>query len=285
MKVGFVILNYNSWSMTKALAEKLSAYSCVDEIVVVDNVSTDDSFAHLSEIACHKIHVHQSDRNGGYSYGNNYGAQICKDLGVQLLFISNPDVDIEEAELQKIIAQFRQTDYTLLSAVEYDIDDKQSADPVWKMPTYKDDLLACFFIGRKILSRQKQPALDTGVPVQEADMLKGSFMGVRLDAFLDAGGFDDEFFLFCEERVLANKIRSNGGRIGLVTGAKYNHNHTASIVKIYKKVHSQMALLYRSRKLYHKKYSKVGAVKYLLFRCATAFSLLEFRVLSILKRS
>ena len=285
MKVGIVILNYNSWKMTAALAEKMAGYACMDHVVVVDNVSTDDSYTHLEQIRSDKIHVFSSGKNGGYSYGNNFGAKKCAELGAELLFIANPDVDIEEAELLKLIEKFEQTSYTLLSAVEYDIEDKISDQPVWRVNTFREDLLECFFLGRKLLAKQKQPQLDTSVDVQDVEILKGSFMGVRMDAFLETGGFDDRFFLFCEERVLSKRITNYGGRIGIVTGAKYNHNHSASITKTYKKVHAQMALLYRSRTLYLEQYEKIGAWKRLLYKVAVAVSLLEFRVLSCLKRN
>ena len=284
MKVGIVILNYNSWKMTGDLAQKLSAYACVDTVVVVDNASTDGSYEQLEKLRCDKIHVFDSGKNGGYSYGNNYGARKCKDLGVELLFIANPDVDIEEAELQKIIRRFEETEYTLLSAVEYDIADRISDQPVWRINTYRDDLQECFFIGRKWKARRKSPQLDTMVDIQEVDILKGSFMGVRMDAFLEAGGFDDEFFLFCEERVLAKRIKGIGGRIGIVTDAKYNHNHSASITKTYKKVYVQMQLLYRSRTLYLEKYEKIGVFKRGLYKLAVGFSLMEFWAVSLLKR-
>ncbi len=285
MKTGIVILNYNSWKMTEKLAQKLAGYSCIDVVVVVDNVSTDDSYAQLEKIQSDKIYVYSSGKNGGYSYGNNFGAQKCRELGVELLFIANPDVDIEEAELQKIIAGFENSEYALLSAVEHDINDQISDQPVWTANDYWDDLQSCFFIGRKLKAKRKQPELDTSVDIQEVEILKGSFMGVRMDAFLASGGFDDTFFLFCEERVLAKRIRNGGGRIGIVTSAKYNHNHSASITKTYKKIHAQMELLYRSRALYLKKYEKIGALKHFLYKCATGFSLMEFRAISLLKRT
>ena len=283
MKVGIVILNYNSWKMTADLAQKMASYSCIDLVVVVDNVSTDASYEQLEKLRCDKINVYSSGKNGGYSYGNNFGAQKCQEAGVDLLFIANPDVDIAEEELQKLIAGFEESDYTLLSAVEYDIDDKISDQPVWKVNTYRDDLLECFFLGRKLRAKQQQPQLDTTVRIQEVDILKGSFMGVRMDAYNAVGGFDDNFFLFCEERVLARKIKNYGGRIGIVTGAKYNHNHSASITKTYKKVYAQMELLYRSRTLYLEKYEKIGAFKRFLYKTATAISLMEFKIMGLLK--
>ena len=42
--IGFLIINYNDAKTTIHLLENIKHYSCIDQIVVVDNHSTDDSF-------------------------------------------------------------------------------------------------------------------------------------------------------------------------------------------------------------------------------------------------
>lgn len=81
MKVGIIILNYNTGEMTRTLAKCVSEYKKVDDVVIVDNASTDDSITRLSEAVGGKIHLIQSGRNGEYSFGNNVGAKFCKELG------------------------------------------------------------------------------------------------------------------------------------------------------------------------------------------------------------
>ena len=51
-----------------------------------------------------KVDVIQSDKNGGYSYGNNYGAFYLIDkYMVDILVIANPDVEFSEAFLIRIV--------------------------------------------------------------------------------------------------------------------------------------------------------------------------------------
>lgn len=82
MRVGAVILNYNTWQLSANLALKMSSFQCVDQVYVVDNMSSDDSFDRLKQYSNDKIHVFQTDKNGGYSYGNNYGVNLCKEAGI-----------------------------------------------------------------------------------------------------------------------------------------------------------------------------------------------------------
>jgi len=107
VKTGFVILNYNSWQMTSALAQKAASYKNIDAVVVVDNGSTDDSYKSLQRMEHPKIYVVQSGKNGGYSYGNNYGAKVCEKMGMEILFFSNPDVRVEEIQIQKILENIK----------------------------------------------------------------------------------------------------------------------------------------------------------------------------------
>lgn len=47
---------------------------------------------------------YSSDKNGGYSYGNNYGAFYLIDkYMVDILVIANPDVEFTEAFLIRIV--------------------------------------------------------------------------------------------------------------------------------------------------------------------------------------
>lgn len=284
MKSGFVILNYNSWKLTRSLAEKVSGFSRIDKVIIVDNVSTDNSYEHLKQLQSDTIEVVLSNKNGGYSYGNNIGAKVCKKQNIDILFIANPDVDIEEADIFKIMEAFKNSDFSILSGIEYDINGHVSKPVLWKLMTYTDDLLDCFFLGRKLLRLKNKIQLEKNLEIQNAEMVKGSFFGVRLKDFLQLNGFDEGVFLFCEERILAHKFINAGKKIGIVTGAKYYHNHSASINKTYKAVASQIKLLYKSRIYYNNHYSRIGKFKRILLIFAMKISILEYRLSDFIKK-
>ena len=285
MKCGFVILNYNSWKMTKKLAEKVAEFDRIEKVVIVDNQSTDNSFEHLIDINCPKIKLIKSDKNGGYSYGNNIGVRYLSEMETDIAFISNPDVDIDEKDINMIINGFKKSDYSVLSAVELDIDGNIAQPPIYLLSSYWDDLADCFFISRKIKKISKTTEIDKMFDIQKVDLVKGSFFGVRLKDFEEVGYFDDEFFLFCEERTLGKKMKNAGKTIGILTGAVYHHNHSASIKNTYKCVSSQMKLLYQSRKLYHKKYLRTGIVLNTIMSISMSISLFEFRIKDFIGKS
>lgn len=284
MTVGFLILNYNSWELSSNLAKKVASYQGIDRVVIVDNCSTDDLFGKLQGIEDDGITVVKSEKNGGYAYGNNYGAKYCKSIGIDILFISNPDVDVDEEDIDMITTAFKDTDYAVLSGVEYDIQKQISQQPVWKQMSYKDDLMDCFFIGRKLCKTKNGVELDRSKRIQKAELVKGSFLAVRLDKFMDVGGFDEGTFLFCEERILGKRMEMAGAKVGVVTGAKYYHNHSATINKAYKSVSKQIGLLYRSRLYYHRNYTKASSLKLSILAASMKISLLEYRFVDSIKR-
>ena len=282
MKTGFLILNYNSWELSKQLALKVKSYKGIDTVLIVDNCSTDGSFSQLRTLISEGIGVNRTERNGGYAYGNNFGAKICREQGVDILFISNPDVDVSEADINKIIAAFKNSDYAVLSGVEYDINRKMVKPPVWKLMSYKDDLMDCFFIGRKLCRAKKGLPLDRSKIIQRSELVKGSFLAVRLDRFFKAGGFDENTFLFLEETILARRMEQAGELTGVVTGAKYYHNHSTSINKKYKGAAKQIRLLYDSRLYYHRAYNKVGKLRLILLKASMKISLIEYSIKDLL---
>ena len=102
--IGVIILNQNDSDTTRKLCETIQGYDSIDHIVIVGNLSPDGSFWQLKSLAGDKVDVIQSDKNGGYSYGNNYGAFYLIDkYMVDILVIANPDVEFTEAFLIRIV--------------------------------------------------------------------------------------------------------------------------------------------------------------------------------------
>lgn len=279
MKCGFIVLNYKSAELTRKLCEKILLFKNVDLIIVIDNMSPDNSFEELKGIESKKIKVYQSGVNGGYSFGNNYGAKICKENGCDCLFIANPDISIDEKNFDCIYNALRDTEYDMLSGIEYDINNNISKPIIWKLSTFRDDLLYCssvFRIIKKMVDKEKK--IKNNEEIIPCDLLRGSFFCIKTSTFFDVKGFDENVFLFCEERILAYKLKKNNYKIGIVSNAKYNHNHSATINKEYKATFNKIKLLYKSRIYYNITYLHINKIKLLLLTCAMELSLFEFYI-------
>ena len=101
--IGIVVLNYNDYESTIKLVDSLLGQQYFSEnvhIVIVDNMSTNDSFEILKSQFNECVDVIQSERNGGYAYGNNYGVKYLYDkYKIVHCAICNPDVLITSERL------------------------------------------------------------------------------------------------------------------------------------------------------------------------------------------
>jgi len=61
MKTAMMVLNYNSYELTRKLTEQVRDYQSIDHIVIIDNRSTDGSFEKLLDLADSKVHVIRTD--------------------------------------------------------------------------------------------------------------------------------------------------------------------------------------------------------------------------------
>ena len=74
MKVAMIVVNYNASQDVTSNIEKARRYDSIDRIVIVDNKSSrEDELKYLKELENEKVIVIESDKNGGYAYGNNFG--------------------------------------------------------------------------------------------------------------------------------------------------------------------------------------------------------------------
>ena len=106
-RIGIIVLNWNNSDSTIQCVESLLSSSYKDyQIVVVDNHSDDDSFSrlHAKFAAEGQIEVVQSEKNGGYAYGNNYGiSHLLKKYELSHCWIINNDVIVKRATLQSFV--------------------------------------------------------------------------------------------------------------------------------------------------------------------------------------
>ena len=95
--VSIIILNYNDSENTTKFVNEISKYSILKSIVVVDNNSKKEYYEKVLLLSSEKVTVIQSDKNGGYSYGNNFGINFLeKNKKTDYVIISNPDVSVSE---------------------------------------------------------------------------------------------------------------------------------------------------------------------------------------------
>ncbi|MFV1984306.1 MAG: glycosyltransferase family 2 protein [Thiohalomonadales bacterium] len=262
--VSVILINYNSSSFTISCVESIieNTNNFVNyNIVIVDNSSVLDDFNKLNKLKDIKnVKVVRSNINLGFSCGNMYGVSFTK--ARYYFFLNNDCVLLNDCI--NILFKFSEENQNtgLCSPQLY----SEENSPISSFDHFP--ILTTKFLGTGILKviKGKEYKARKGIyntPIK-VDVVSGSQMFIRKEAFNNVGGFDPLFFLYCEEEDIALKMYNHQYDVYLVPDAKNIHLGGASTPKSYEiRKEFYISFLYFYRK--HYGFLKAGILKLLLF--------------------
>lgn len=224
--IGIVILNYRTWDKTVSCIDSIyRTYSGSKEIVVVDNQSPNDSYARLNTIYASstytEVTVVQTDKNGGFSYGNNYGFDyITKHFpNITKVVITNNDILFNDSTIENLLGAFDDFENVVMTAPSvYD------AQGIWTNAPWKKKPAVMQEIGLKSFHgcAYGKSELTENRPVY---MVCGCCFAVDCTKFISVGRFDENVFLYNEENIFSVKFAKSGLRIIYCPSAIVVHDH------------------------------------------------------------
>lgn len=287
MKISLVLLNYNDFTSTERFIKFSQEYKCINNIVVVDNCSTDNSFEKLKKFESNKVSVIKSNENKGYAYGNNFGVKYVKQtFNSDYIIISNPDVFFEQSVINKMVLALKSDSNLALVSPKIKNNYNSNMPLAWKCPDYFASICNMSIILNKIFSyRNCYKSSYFKNKISYVDVVPGSFFMIKSSEFFEIGLFDENTFLYCEENILAKKLKNKNYKSAIVNDCEYFHEHSTSIDKTFNTQLSKYNLLYNSLRYYNQYYLKTGKIKDLIFFIIWKISNLEKLLLSVLKNN
>jgi len=292
-----VILNYNDAATALKLVNQVKNYNCPDYIVVVDNMSKDDSFNVLAEALkdCpEKAALIQAPENGGYAKGNNYGIRYAiKEFDPDVIFVANPDVSVEEDTFvslcENILGGIKNKENVdeIAGKAEAEITDQEKYGvlaPVvnqganaWKLPGFIGMIESLFMVWFAIDKKNIKKKLTASQnEVETVGVVEGSFFCISREAYDAIDGLDENTFLYVEENILSKRLKNAGYSVGILTNKRYDHFHSVSIKKRYKSRKAKaFHNFYPSMTYYNKAYLKTGPVKNAVFDICYGLAYIE----------
>lgn len=272
--VSCIILNYNDAPTTISLVERIKDFALLNYIVVVDNCSTDDSWEQLQHYRSDKIHVIRSPRNGGYGFGNNVGLTYSADvLNTDYAIIANPDTLFDEICVEKFLQTFQNDPSVAVVSAKQ----SNTLDCAWKNCSTLQYVLATSLFFEVWLKIRYYPSkYFKNKKFAEVFAVPGSLLMVDTKKMLQYGMYDEDFFLYYEEPVLAQKFATAGLKTILRLDCSYVHNHHVSISKTYRRWSQQHAILLKSAEMFLKKYKNANVLQMTLAKLWFAYTKLEF---------
>lgn len=286
MKLALIVVNFNDITDTKKYVTEIAEYNCINKILVVDNKSTfpDNSFEMLQTLKSKKVEVIQTDKNGGYSYGNNFGINYLKNKNEEYDYyaISNPDIEISEEAIKKCIDFLNKNEKAGVVAPRMlDGNGKAIRRSSWKERTFKRDVVHSLRILEllfyKVLRNGEYSEEDYQNPTLKVEAISGAFFLIKNEVLEKINNFDENVFLFYEEDILSKQLESGGYETFSLNDINFKHYESQTIGKTFS-YFRKVKELYRSKMYYHKTYTKINKVQELIFELLYGIRIIELLV-------
>lgn len=274
-----IILNYNDCERVEKLVKTIEGYNSLEHILIVDNCSIDGSFNRLKKLASDKVHVIETNRNGGYATGNNYGVKYAKEKwNIDTLYFANPDVLFDEDVILNIEENLWQSDKYGVATVLV-----KEGYNAWEFPGYWGTVRMLFLFLFMIHKKKMKKELIEKRGIHEVGVTEGSFFAIKSSVFDEVGGFDERTFLYLEENILAYRLRQHGYKEIISADEYYIHEHSQSISKEYKSKARAFKLFLPSFLVYLKYYLKCNSMQLNVFKMFYGMAYLERILYDVVK--
>jgi GT2 family glycosyltransferase len=265
LKLSIIYVNWNCDDEIVASIASVRRWSIgvPFEILVVDNASPNG----LGELErAEDIVLIRSSVNGGFGAGCNLGAKHAQ--GRYLLFL-NPDTRFLN-DVANLLIEFLES-HPLVAAVGPRVEDSEGRvlyEGGRSLPTLSTEFLvhstlAFRFPQGKVTSRPLLSRWDHQ-STREVEAILGACMLIPAEVFKTVGGFDESFFLYCEELDLCLRMRDSGLQIWYLHTARILHKERQSTIKHFGSTNRIVLENMRSQYHYFRKHE--GKLKSLIWR-------------------
>lgn len=239
--------------------------------LVIDNASTDDSVTSIADLP---VTVRALSENRGFGAGCNAGWR--EGAAPYVLFL-NPDAAIDADSIGRLVTVLDDNPSVGLVAPRIVESDGSLAFSQRRFPRLRSTYARALFLHRlfKRAAWADELIRDPNAYEQAAspDWVSGACMLVRRSVLEEVGGFDERFFLYCEDKDLCGRIRAAGYDVRYEPAATARHRGGASGPRA-----RLLPILARSRVEYARKHW--GRVRASLERLGVALNALTHAVIS-----
>ncbi|ROM29404.1 dTDP-Rha--alpha-D-GlcNAc-pyrophosphate polyprenol alpha-3-L-rhamnosyltransferase [Pseudomonas protegens] len=223
-----VVVNYNAGLLLEDCVISVLAQD-INRLVLVDNASHDGSLEQVATrfAADERLLILRNPSNTGFAAACNLGASHCEQP--HILFL-NPDTVLQPGALQGMIDALRHAhDLGMAGGLLCNFDGSEQPGGRRVFPTPRRAVVRALNLSGLawlsprlfsdfLLHREPLPSRPTQV-----EAISGACMLVKRKALDSVGGWDEGYFLHCEDLDLCMRFRQEGWKVCFVPQARIFH--------------------------------------------------------------
>ena len=230
MDLSISVVNYNTKNLVKQFVKNCATQTAglSYEIIITDNGSTDGSVDFIKkEILSRYPEVRLiQEKNRGFGAGLNRG---LRESTGEFMLIANPDLVILDGALQELCRFLREDPKRGIVAPkliypDLTVQKSCSAWPSLLTPLYRRTGFGKTVPGKRDLARYELANYDKKSP-QRVDWAVGACLLIRRETWDAVHGFDERYFLYCEDIDICKNAWSRGYEVWYNPRAKMIHFH------------------------------------------------------------
>ena len=222
--IGIILINYNSeLEILKFIKNELSHVNYENKIVIVNNSNSVESKKTLVDslekeglidLLDTSIFIITKNENLGYAKANNFGALFLREkFNPDYILFSNSDITFKDKNVVDVLIQKLKTladDVAVIGPRVVGLDGKdQSPHPKIPFKIFFAWRLFPFLRGKfKFLKKNDVNPKKSEPEEAYCYWVSGCFMLVKSKAFFEVNMFDDHTFLYGEESILAERLKT-----------------------------------------------------------------------------
>jgi len=207
-----ILVNYNGAKFLYECLDSIKQYvnSCIYEVIIVDNCSTDDSVKIIKEFPSFKLICSQD--NLGFGKANNLAVRHSQ--GEHLLFLNTDTILIENTP-QILSAYLTHNQNVGVVSSRLTFQDGSYQLSCGKLPNLAVEFLyklraeldrKWHYIFSNFYNKLYSQEL-------EVEWVTGACMMMRRDVFVKLEGFDESFFMYFEDKDICKRVKELGYKV------------------------------------------------------------------------
>ena len=223
-----VIVNYNAGELLSECVGSVLSQG-VSKVIVVDNASADVSLECLEQsyVGETRLEIIRNSNNVGFAAGCNLGAK--RSSSKYILFL-NPDCIAEPDSIGKLLDSLeKHKGVGLVGGLLLNPDGTEQPGGRRVVPTPRRAFIRAFGLSKlgKVFPYLFSDFLLHREPVPESpievEAISGACMLAKRSAMDEVGGWDEKYFMHCEDLDWCMRFRSEGWKVFFVPDAKIYH--------------------------------------------------------------